>query len=152
MAFTKKVLAPGANVQYDPIFNQGGELYINYGYGNNGNRFMTHGQCVYVGFNGGTGVNAGSSSYTNGLSCINDDAMLGIGNDYAINPTATNPGSAMTSWSSDVLVYSAENCDGGRPSTMMGSDAGLSSSIAGYARTSDTYTYTIWTRSSRRAS
>jgi hypothetical protein len=35
-------------------------------------RYMTAGQCV------GEGPNKNSASYTNGLSCVNDDAMIGI--------------------------------------------------------------------------
>ena len=147
------MLAPGANVQYDPIFNQDGELYINYGYGNNGNRFMTHDQCVFTGFNGGTGVRSQSSNYRNGLSCVNDDAMIGLGNDYSINYALTDPWSSISSWSHDVSVYVAENCDGGRASTHMGSDMSMSSSMAStlyYPRTSESYTYTIWTRTSHK--
>ena len=56
-----------SNLTYDPITSQGGELYINFHYGNNQLRFITSEQCYY-----------GRTS----LSCINDDNILGIGGDF----------------------------------------------------------------------
>lgn len=98
-------------------------------------------------YGAGEGVNKLSSGYKRGLSCVNDDAMIGIGNDYSVDISNTNPG-GMSDWAHDVSVFSPENCDGGRASKMMGTDITLSPSIASYSTTEETYTYTIWTRTS----
>mmetsp|Transcript_5346 Transcript_5346/g.13635 ORF Transcript_5346/g.13635 Transcript_5346/m.13635 type:complete len:646 (-) Transcript_5346:171-2108(-) len=128
-----------ASVPFDPINNQFGDLYINFGYGNNAHRFMTAGQCT------GEHTEKASTLYRNGLSCTNDDAMLGLGNDWEVTYTNSNPGDIST-WSHDVSVFSPDNCDGGRSSQLMGTDLSMSSELAGFATVPPTYTYTIWTR------
>ena len=91
------------NVPYDPITQQGGELYINFHYGNNALRFMTSEQCRYVN-NNVLGDN------NNGLSCINDDAMIGLGGDYIyMTQTDTYPGTLTGEWDHDANVY---ECNG----------------------------------------
>ena len=123
-----------SNVTYDTITSQGGELYINFHYGNNHLRFMTSEQCAY-----------GRTS----LSCTNDDAMIGIGGDYT-GQTKTNvfPGYESSTWTYDANVYypdsvTTTSCTKGK---VMGTDHGTS--LGGGADTTSErqYKYTIWVR------
>lgn len=96
--YTKRVIA--SNVPFDSMTSQGGELYINYQYGNNVLRLMTSEQCAY-------------KDKSTDLSCTNDDSMLGIGGDFSYRggPADVYPGIAADGkWNHDVLLYDASRC------------------------------------------
>ena len=136
------------NVPYDPITQQGGELYINFHYGNNALRFMTSEQCRYVN-NNVLGDN------NNGLSCINDDAMIGLGGDYIyMTQTDTYPGTLTGEWDHDANVYEC-NGPGGLITytdtklTVQGTDKGTpTSNYPGGlpSNSSISYVYQVWVR------
>ena len=129
-----------SSVPWDPIANQGGNLYLNFMYGNNGHRFMSGEQCT-------ASLNKGD--HRNGLSCVNDDSMLGLSGDFATSFGYVNPGT-VTSWTHDVLVYHPDNCLGSQGSLKMGTDLGTS--MASDPRTPDNYVYTIWVRTTKKKS
>jgi hypothetical protein len=136
------------NVPYDPITQQGGELYINFHYGNNALRFMTSEQCRYDN-NNVLGDN------NNGLSCINDDAMIGLGGDYIyMTQTDTYPGTLTGEWDHDANVYEC-NGPGGLIThtdtklTVQGTDKGTpTSNYPGGlpSNSSISYVYQVWVR------
>ena len=111
------------SVPYDPITNQGGELYINFHYGNNALRFMPSLQCKYS---------------NNGLSCINDDMMTGIGGDFTgMSQSNVYPSFLSGSWDHDALIH---GCGSGRENTQ-GTDYGTSQTSDGTY-----YRYSVWVR------
>ena len=136
------------NVPYDPITQQGGELYINFHYGNNALRFMTSEQCRYDN-NNILGDN------NNGLSCINDDAMIGLGGDYIhMTQTDTYPGTLTGEWDHDANVYEC-NAPGDLIThthtklTVQGTDKGTPTSDypGGLpSNSSISYVYQVWVR------
>ncbi|CAL6443634.1 unnamed protein product [Bathycoccus prasinos] len=117
------------NVPYDPITQQGGELYINFHYGNNALRFMTSEQCRYDN-NNILGDN------NNGLSCINDDAMIGLGGDYIhMTQTDTYPGTLTGEWDHDANL-TVQGTDKGTPTSNYPGGLPSNSSIS--------YVYQVW--------
>jgi hypothetical protein len=84
------------------------------------------------------------------LKCCIVVSNFGFKRNLCHYDAATNPGSVST-WAHDVSVFDAAGqCKiGGAATKMMGTDISMSSSIASFAKTAETYTYTIWTRTSK---
>ena len=110
---------------------------------------MTSEQCRYVN-NNVLGDN------NNGLSCINDDAMLGLGGDYIyMTQTDTYPGTLTGEWDHDANVYECNGpgglitYKGDTKLTVQGTDKGTPTSDypGGLpSNSSISYVYQVWVR------